>query len=142
MVVAGMIEYLIRKRGGKVKSISDVADDNTPEGMLLNSVLDLFTQFEKQLIMLRTKAGLTQKRAKGERCGEIVYGKQVGADGKTLIDNDNEQAVIAAIRTWHSEGKRQAAIVRMLEADGYTSRAGKPLRLIQVQRIMQRHSIA
>ena len=49
---------------------------------------------------------------------------------------DNEQKIIAAIRDYREAGLPLRTIVSRLNGQGYVSRAGKPLGLTQVARIV------
>jgi hypothetical protein len=66
-----------------------------------------------------------------------TYGFQEGPDGK-LIEHGGEQAAIATIRQYRAEGLSLRAIVVAAEKTGIVSRSGKPLRLTQVARILEK----
>jgi hypothetical protein len=78
----------------------------------------------------------------GQRVGEVPYGYRVGVDGKTLVAEEGEQALIGAIREARGRGLSQRAVVADLERKGFTTRKGTAISLTQVQRIMQRENIA
>jgi hypothetical protein len=57
-------------------------------------------------------------------------------DGKTLQEDETEQHLITAIRTYRQVGLSQRAIVAKLAENGFTTRKGTALALTQIQRIM------
>jgi hypothetical protein len=56
--------------------------------------------------------------------------------------DESEQALLGAIRDARSRGLSQRAIVAELKRQGFTTRKGTALSLMQVQRIMQQAQIA
>ncbi|MBK8754619.1 MAG: hypothetical protein IPL99_24540 [Candidatus Competibacteraceae bacterium] len=66
----------------------------------------------------------------------MPFGYRLAADGATLIPDDTEQHIIAVIREQRSLGLSLRAIVARLHERGYQSRAGKPLQLTQIMRIV------
>jgi hypothetical protein len=61
-----------------------------------------------------TKNALQGKIGRGERCGRLRFGHDLAPDGKTLVANPREQAAIASMRRWHSEGRTYREMVAML----------------------------
>lgn len=57
------------KQGVKVVSIKEQIDTRTPTGVLLTTVLMALCQFERDIIIQRTKEGLTAARARGRNGG-------------------------------------------------------------------------
>ncbi len=66
-----LIEIVEYFEGKKVKliSIKENLDTNTPQGKLMLTVFQAFSQFERDLIAQRTKEGLTAARARGRKGG-------------------------------------------------------------------------
>jgi site-specific DNA recombinase len=58
---------MAREAVAKVVTADGVAVEDTPEGMLLRGLMDLFAQYERAVIRARTRAALAVKRSKGER---------------------------------------------------------------------------
>ena len=105
---------------------------NPPFRCAANSTI---TNRRSALIRARTKAALSAKRAKGERTGSVPFGYRV-TDGGKLEPDAGEQAVIKAVADFRAAGLTLRAIVSELDRAGLTSRAGKPLQLTQVARIL------
>ena len=72
----------------------------------------------------------------------MPYGHRLAVDGKTLLRDEAEQALLGAIRDACQRGLSQRAVVAELTRQGFATRKGTPLVLKQVQRIMQQADIA
>jgi len=57
--------YFFEKKGVKVISIKENFDTQTPQGKLMMTVFQAFSQFERDIIVERTKEGLEYARARG-----------------------------------------------------------------------------
>ncbi len=124
-------------------SVADSIDTRTAAGRLVLNVLGSVAQWERETIGERTSEALAHKRSQGEKTGgDVPYGYQLDADGKTLVAEPGEQTLIAAIRTARQRGLSQRAVVADLARQGFTTRQGTALRLTQVQRIMRLAQIA
>ena len=124
-------------------SVADNIDTRTAAGRLVLNVLGSVAQWERETIGERTKDALAHKRANGERTSlHAPYGFQIAADGKTLVPDAAEQALLAAIREARQRKLSQRAVVAELTRQGFTTRKGTALSLMQVQRIMQQAQIA
>jgi DNA invertase Pin-like site-specific DNA recombinase len=124
-------------------SVADSIDTRSSAGRLVLNVLASVSQWEREAIGERTTEALAHKKAKGEKLGgDVPYGYTLAADGKTLVEDAGEQALLGAIRDVRSRGLSQRAIVAELARKGFTTRKGTPLGLTQVQRIMEQAHIA
>jgi len=63
-----LAEYFENK-GVKLISIKENFDTNTPQGKLMLTVFQAFSQFERDLIAQRTREGLNSARARGRKGG-------------------------------------------------------------------------
>ena len=89
------------------------------------------------------RRALSNKRTRGERTSlHAPYGFSVAADGKTLVADLAEQALLMAIREARGRGLSHRAVVAELARKGFRTRKGTALSLMQVQRIMQQARIA
>jgi len=123
-------------------SVADSIDTRTAAGRLVLNVLGSVAQWERETIGERTSEALAHKKAHGQRIGEIAYGFTLAADGKTLVEDTAEQALLGAIREARQRGLSQRAVVADLTRQGFTTRKGTALSLMQVQRIMQQARVA
>jgi DNA invertase Pin-like site-specific DNA recombinase len=72
-------------------------------------------QWERQVIGERTRDALQAKIAKGERVGKVRFGYNLADDGKTLIENREEQKAIQLMRKWRVKGKTYRELVKIVE---------------------------
>ncbi|MEC5308174.1 recombinase family protein [Bacillus thuringiensis] len=63
-----LVEYFEQK-GVKLLSLKENFDTNTPQGKLMLTVFQAFSQFERDLIVQRTKEGIESARARGRKGG-------------------------------------------------------------------------
>lgn len=121
--------------GADLVSLSEKIDTTSASGKMVFRLLAVMNEFERDQISERTTTALQHKKAKGERIGSVAYGYRLDSDGKTLIEDADEQLVIAAIHSYRDGGASLRNIVSRLEEQGYKSRSGKPFQLTQVARI-------
>jgi DNA invertase Pin-like site-specific DNA recombinase len=124
-MAAAMIERLAERVGASVQTCDGVGEGSSPEAKLMRGMIDLFAEYERQVIKARIKTALGHKKAKQERVsGRVPYGKQLAVDGVHLEDNPAEQAVIVIARELHAEGLSSRSIAGCLAERGLYSRVG------------------
>ena len=124
-------------------SVGEQIDTRTAAGRLVLNVLGSVAQWERETIGERTAEALAHKKAQGQKTGgDVPYGYRLAPDGKTLVRDEAEQALLDAIREARQRELSQRAVVAELTRQGFTTRKGTPLVLKQVQRIMQQARIA
>ena len=98
-------------------------DTSTAMGQFFLLIMSGVAEMERGLIRERTKAALRHKRALGEKTGGTQpFGYRVGADGKHLIADEAEQALMKRARELRGKGWTLAAIADQLNADRVPSR--------------------
>jgi site-specific DNA recombinase len=127
----------LAKAGADLVSLSEKIDTTSATGKMIFRLLASLAEFERDQIAERTTMALAYKKSQRERVGALPYGFQEGPDGK-LIEHGGEQAAIATIRQYRAAGLSLRAIVVAAEKTGIVSRAGKPLRLTQIARILEK----
>jgi DNA invertase Pin-like site-specific DNA recombinase len=125
VLVNAMVERLCERVGARIQSADGAGNGAGPEAALMRNIVAAFSAYERMLIRARTKAALALKRERGERTGTVRYGYRVAEDGKTLLPDDHEQAVIARARELRAEGASLRAVGRTLLAEGMTPRTGR-----------------
>jgi DNA invertase Pin-like site-specific DNA recombinase len=124
-MAAAMIERLAERAGASVQTCDGVGEGSSPEAKLMRGMIDLFAEYERQVIKARIKTALGHKKVKQERVsGRIPYGKQLAADGVHLHDQAGEQAIITIARELHAEGLSSRSIAGCLAERGLYSRVG------------------
>ena len=106
--------------------------DDWPRG-----VQDAVAAYERALLRARTKAALQAKRRRGERVGQVPYGYQLGADGRTLVEHAGEQRAIGLVRELRASGLSQRAIVAHLNAHQLGAARGKTWHVRTIQRLLK-----
>lgn len=115
---------------------SRVELDEEPQSFS-RGALDLARAYERVTLRARIRASLAEKKARGQRIGNLPYGFKLAADGIHTEPDDGEQAVIATVRALSVEGRSQRAIVADLAARGVRGRTGAPLGQTQVAKILR-----
>lgn len=118
VVLVGMIEQLVRRKGARVVSAAgEGSDDDGPTGELLRTIIDAFAQFERAMIRARTKSALAAKKARGERTGTVPFGFTAGKGG-ALAREEVEQQALSTIAGLRASGMSLRAIACELERLG------------------------
>ncbi len=134
--LAAAIDRAVELAGAKVRSADGAGDGDGPADRLLRGMLDLVAEHERAIIRQRTKSALQAKRARGERAGEVPYGFSADSTGR-LEENPAELAVIKHVRDLRAAGLSLRGVTAELARVGIVSRAGTPLGLTQVARLVR-----
>lgn len=136
ILIATTIERVAASASARIVSADGVGNGTTGADKLMRTMMQGMAEFERSMIKARTKAALAAKAARGERVGSVAYGYELAADGVHLVARADEQAVISTVRALSAGGFSVRRIVAELGARNVVSRAGKPLGVTQVQRIL------
>lgn len=86
-----------------------------------------------------TRAGMARVRAEGRHTGgDPPYGFKLAADGTTLLEAQDEVAIMLEVRRLRDAGLSIRAIAATLAEQGRRGRRGEPLRAGLVQRVLAR----
>jgi DNA invertase Pin-like site-specific DNA recombinase len=110
---------------------------SSASGKLFFSMLAAFAEFERARIRERISDGKRGKMARGGHAGgEPPYGFLIVGSGRgaMLVENDQEQKVMAEARRLRGSGISLSKVARMLTEHGYRSRTGTPFTAVQVRR--------
>jgi len=123
VVVAATVERLAQDAGARVVTSDGVTVEDTPEGQLMRGLMDLFSQYERQLIRARTKAALAVKRARSERVsGRAPLGFRF-EEGR-LVPDPGESVVLARVLDMRAKGLSLARVTAILNSEGVRCRGG------------------
>ena len=138
IIKAGWIKCEIEKRGAELISLEAPKKDNTTE--LIENILLLIAQYEKEVIRFRIQQTLDSKKARGEALGgkfaPYGYDFEMREGKKILIKNEYEQEVIKSISRFRV--KKTSEILRILQSRGIKGKNGKIINYRQVQKILER----
>ena len=132
----------LKDNGVKILSAKENITD-TPEGILLESLLAGINQYYSEELSQKTKRGMRETRIKGNFMGgRINYGYSVVREiagehtvSKVVI-NEDEAAVLLRIFEAYAEGNRIPDIVHELEDKGIKNR-GKPFTVNTIYFMLQ-----
>ena len=115
----------IAKAEGHLVSLTESNfDSTTAQGRFMFGMHAVLAQLERDLISERTKTALAFKKSKGERVGTCPFGYTIGEDGKTLVEDPDEQKVLALLGELRAKGLSYRNIAIELNRMGYTTRRG------------------
>lgn len=110
-------DYFDERRGRRLFSVEESIDTRRASGRLVLNVIMTVAQWEREVIGERTCDALAAKIARGERCGRVRFGFDLGPDGRTLEPNAREQEAIRRMGEWRSQGLTYRDIcARLIEA--------------------------
>src|SRR4051812_40253919 len=110
--------------GRQLLSVSDSIDTRTAAGRLVLNVLMSVAQWEREIIVERTREAIGHKRRQGERIGRTPVGKRLRADGKTLEPDPREAETVALILVLRAAHVPYRRIIDELETRGIPARDG------------------
>ena len=99
-------------------------------------------QFERETIAQRTQEAMSYLRKQGRRLSRFTpYGFTTDPnDDKYLIPCSHEQGLLSKILELREQGYGYTAIATQMNADGHTTRSGKPFHKSGIWRIVNRET--
>ena len=93
MMTTAMIEAAVKRAGARIVSAAgEGTESDDPASVLMRRIVDAFGEYERLLIKARTRAALLAKKARGERYGQVPYGRRLAGDGIRLEPDPAEAA--------------------------------------------------
>jgi DNA invertase Pin-like site-specific DNA recombinase len=126
----------LMSKGADLVSISEKIDTTTAAGKMVFRMLAVLNEFELDQIKERTKLAMNHKKGKGELVGAVPYGYALSTDGKTLLEDPEEQEVVLEIKGLHRAGLSLRKIAGELTRLGFRARNGKAFVPTQISRIL------
>ena len=118
-------KYRCKKNGVRVEYVAETIPDS-PEGVILESVLEGFAEYYSLQLSQNVTRGL---RVSAEKCQSIGGGRPmgyaVGPDKKFIIDPDTAPTVKLIFKLY-AEGHTAPEIVRILNEKGLRNKRGNP----------------
>jgi DNA invertase Pin-like site-specific DNA recombinase len=135
------VEKEIRKAGAELISISEPYRWNDPTQKLLLNIIMSFAEFERSLITSRLSGGRkTKARQGGYAGGKAPIGYRSERGDKALILDEEKAGTVK--RVFELRNMRPDASLKKLadtlNAEGHTTKEGKPFYPMQVKRIFDR----
>lgn len=97
----GHLIQLIAELGGRgvgFRSLTENIDTTTPQGKLLFHIMGALAEFERSLLIERTRAGIAAARRRGQHVGrpQAMTGAQI-VHARELLDQGKSQKEVSAI---------------------------------------------
>lgn len=137
VIINYTLEVAVKKRGARIISVAGEGTENDdPSSIVLRQILDVFSNYERLLISLRTKAALQAKRDNFERLGYIPFGYKLAKDGKHIEVNQEEKDVLSHMMELKKQSFSIRAIVKELNNELRFNRKGSKWNHSSVHRIL------
>jgi site-specific DNA recombinase len=134
----------IKKLGAELVSIAEPGRWEDPTQKLLLTMVAAFAEFEKSLIASRLSSGRkTKARQGGYAGGKAPIGYKAERGGKALTLDEEKASTVRRVFELH-DAKPEASLKKiadMMNAEGYTTKEGKPFHPMQVKRILDRQAL-
>lgn len=117
-------KHKLQQNGVRVISAMEEIS-NTPEGLLMEGLLEMFAEMYSKDLSQKVKRGMRESILKGNFAGgNILLGYKVGSDKKIYIDEEKAQAV-KFIFEEYAKGTRKIEIIEQLNKMGYRNNKGQ-----------------
>jgi DNA invertase Pin-like site-specific DNA recombinase len=123
------------RRGVSLISVAESLDTGTAAGRLVLNVMASVSQWEREVIGERTREALAHKKSQGQRIGTVPFGSVLADDGRTLVEQPDEQAVLSLLREFRAAGFTLRAIADELNRQGFHTRSGAVWRFEYVRNL-------
>ena len=117
-------KHTLKENGVKVISATESIPD-TPEGIILESLLEGMNQYYSAELSQKVKRGMRETRLKGNfQGGRLLYGYKL--DGRKVVKDEEAAPIVRYIYEEYSKGRTVVSIMNTLNENGVLYR-GKPL---------------
>ncbi|HZD02253.1 MAG TPA: recombinase family protein [Actinomycetes bacterium] len=125
--------------GVAFRSASEPFDTSTAAGRMMVQMLGVFAEFEREMIVERTRMGLARKAAKGEWTGGTPpFGYRYDPARRLLVPIPEQAAIVRRVFILYVErGQGSAVISGLLNDKGHRTRSGgrwTPNRVLDILR--------
>lgn len=118
-------KYHLKKNGIKIYYVAEAIPD-TPEGIILESVIEGMAAYYSEQLSQNTKRGQRASAAKAKSIGgHCPLGYSVDSDKKYVID-PKSAPIVKLVFDLYSKGKTIAQIVNILNEQGHRTSTNKP----------------
>lgn len=132
------ISRRIDRAGAQFVSLTENIDTTSAVGRLVFTMIGAFAEFERELIAERVRGAMAYGRTQNKRQSRFVpMGWKMSGDGKSLVEDDAEQAVVRRVVSHAGSGLGAKAIYSRLVADGIVGRNGRPWSASAIRRAMR-----
>lgn len=125
----------LKRNGVKIFYAKQPMPD-TPEGIILESVLEGYAEYYSENLARSIKRGMKENALHGIAMGSPVLGYKIGNDRQYEIDPVGAKAV-RTIFTMYAEGKSKTQIVNWLNENGFKTSRGNAFNKNSLSRILR-----
>jgi DNA invertase Pin-like site-specific DNA recombinase len=148
VMTTAMIEAAVKRRGARIVSAAgEGTESDDPASILMRRMIDAFAEYERLIIAGRTRSALRAKSARGERAGQVPYGRRLSGNGPLsrqrqlptgLEDDPAEAQAIGVMVELRTAGLSLRAIASELDRLGHRTKRGKPWQRSTVHDVLRR----
>lgn len=109
-----VIAERLDKAGADLVSLSEKLDTTSAAGKMVFRMMAVLAEFERDQISERTSTAMAHKKSKGERVGTVPFGFRLLDDGRSLVQDEREQAVIELMELLRESGFSYGAVAELL----------------------------
>ena len=129
-------KYRCKKNGVKVLYTAESIPD-TPEGIILEAVLEGMAEYYSVQLATNVKRGMDNAASKGQSVGgTLPLGYRTGPD-KHLEPDPKTAPLVKRIFEMYAAGNTQKEIIEHLNAEGLRTRKGKPLTINSIRSVLK-----
>ena len=115
----------LKRHGVSLISVLEYLDEDSPESVILESVLEAMAEYYSLNLAREVRKGLTENALKGIHTGgKPPLGYDVDPDSRKLIINEHEAQAVKIIFQRITEGVGYTGIIRELNEKGYRTKVG------------------
>ncbi len=122
VMIAAMVERLVEREKAQIVSADGAGNGDGPEALLMRSIINAFSMYERALIRARTRAALAAKKRRGEVVGTVAYGYR--RTGALVVADEREQEIVRVVGELRAAGLSLREIAAELTGRGFTTRRG------------------
>jgi len=126
-LMMAVLEDSIERKGIKILSATEESlNSDSIEATAMKQMISVMSAMERKIIARRIKNVLAHKKSNNERISRFPeYGYDfAGDDSKSVVENEEEQKVLALIKELKGEGKKITHICRELDARKIPTKRG------------------
>lgn len=138
-IAVAMIEASVARKQAKIVSAAgEGTESDDPTSVLMRRLVDAFGEFERNIIIGRTKAAMQAKKSRGERVGHIPFGYKLSDNGINIEPDDYEQSILNQINDLKATGLSVRKIADELNVRGVFNRGGAKWNHASIHRVMMK----
>lgn len=134
---AALAEAQLQRLGATVAVVEGGGSGEDATSVLIRSVLLAVNRFEKEMIRSRVRVALQLKKQRGELTGVAPYGYRVADDGKSLVPDPHECAVLDQVRALRASGLSIRRVQEEATTIGLLGRTGKPFTIAAIHHMVR-----